>query len=76
MFSFNFILWLSSLILIPFFADVTDTGGNLPPVSNLPPSIVDTGVKYAIGINNTRKKFEMILMLFSGAWGKIIHDKT
>jgi hypothetical protein len=25
---------------------------------------------------NFEKKFEMTLMLFSGAWGKMIHEKT
>ncbi len=67
--------------------------------------IVDTGGKFATGVNNTRrtggkicrrcrwhrwctliceylckfsKKFEMILILLSGAWGwgKVIHDKN
>jgi hypothetical protein len=62
---------------------------NLPPVSltpvaNLP--LVSTsgpGGKFVIGVNaltceylrEFSKKFEMTLMLFSGAWEKVIHEK-
>jgi hypothetical protein len=45
----------------------------------------DTGGKFAAGVVDTggrwctftfSKKFEMTLMLFSGAWGKIIHEEN
>jgi hypothetical protein len=52
-----------------FSASVVDTGGNLPPASLTPA---------ANNWNNIRefsKKFEMILMLLSWAWGKVIHEK-
>jgi hypothetical protein len=58
---------------------------NLPPVSTTQGELV---AKFAAGIIDTggapwlasipanfRKKFEMILMLLSGAWGKVIHEK-
>jgi hypothetical protein len=51
-----------------FAASVLDTGGNLPPVSLTP--VVH--LKY---LREFSKKFEMILMLLSGAWGKVIHEK-
>jgi hypothetical protein len=52
------------------------------------PSVVDTGGKFATGVNNSdgkfaagvnanfRKKFETALMVYSGAWGKLIHEKN
>jgi hypothetical protein len=64
-----------------FTAGVVDTNGNLPPVSmipevavaNLPPvslvSVVHLDLKYLGGIK-LNKKFEMALILFSGAWGE------
>jgi hypothetical protein len=51
-------------------------------------SVVDTGGKIATGVVDTGsapslaksprifKKFEMTLMLFSGAWGKMIPEKN
>jgi hypothetical protein len=62
---------------------------SLTPVANLPPVSTTPSVpvaKFAAGVNDTSgapslanisansKKFEMTLMLFSGAWGKMIHD--
>jgi hypothetical protein len=49
---------------------------NFPPVSltsvaNLPP--VSTTLAKLVSF---AKKFEMTLMLFSGAWGKVIHEKN
>jgi hypothetical protein len=49
---------------------------NLPPVSlikvaNLPP--VSLTCEY---LREFSEKFETIQMLFSGAWGKVIHEKT
>ncbi len=51
--------------------------------------VVDTGGKFATSVvvtdgspwlanssANVRKKFEITLRLFSGAWGKVIHEKT
>ncbi len=55
---------------------------NLPPVSltpaaNLPPVSLTPVVHLDLRISpRTSKKFEMNLMLFSGAWGKVIHEKN
>jgi hypothetical protein len=57
--------------LFPLFATgVSDTGVN------------DTGALDTVGAPwlanisaNFCKKFEMTLILFSGAWGKVIHEK-
>ncbi len=62
-----------------FSAGVVDTGGNLPPVSLtpvanlLPVSLTTLTCEY---LREFSKKFEMILMLLSGAWGKVIHEKN
>jgi hypothetical protein len=53
-----------------FAASVIDTGGNLPRVSLTP--VVHLDLRPA----NFRKKFELILMLLSEAWGKVIHEKN
>jgi hypothetical protein len=49
---------------------VVDTGGKFAA------GIVDTGGKFATGINNISEKFETVLMVYSGAWGKLIHEKN
>ena len=64
---------------------------SLTPVANLPPVSTTQGelvAKFATGVIATggkspvanlrefSKKFEMILMLLSGAWGKVIHEKN
>ena len=69
-----------------FAAGVVDTGGNLPPVSTtllilvakFAAGVVDTGGQpLAANISaNYRKKFETALMVYSRAWGKLIHEKT
>ncbi len=62
-----------------FAADVVDTGGNLPPVPLvlLPPVSLTPVVHLDLRISpRIFKKFEMILMLLSGAWGKVIHEKN
>jgi hypothetical protein len=46
--------------------DVVDTGGQFDT------SLVDTGGKFAAVVIDT----EMTLTLFSGAWRKVIHEKT
>jgi hypothetical protein len=59
---------------------------NLPPVSAAQGELVE---KFATGVVDTggnpltceylckfSKKFEMTLLLFSGAWGKMIHEKN
>jgi hypothetical protein len=44
--------------------------------------VVDTGGKFATGVVDTGdareflRKFEITLMLFSGAWWKMIHEKN
>jgi hypothetical protein len=63
---------------------------SLTPAANLPPVSTTQGelvAKFAAGVVDTSgapceylrefsKKFEMILMLLSGAWGKVIHEKN
>jgi hypothetical protein len=65
-----------------FAAGVVDTGRKLTPGfvdtgSNLPPKwltlMVHLTCKY---LQEFLKKFKMILMLFLGAWGKIIYEKN
>jgi hypothetical protein len=49
---------------------------NLPPVSTTLAKLVE---KFAAGINGTAtflKTFETVLMEYSGAGGKLIHEKT
>ncbi len=66
-----------------FAACVVDTGGNFDT------GVIDASGKFANGVVDTSgapctceylrkflKKFEMTLMLFSGAWGKVIHEKN
>jgi len=42
--------------------------------------VISTGGKFATGVANTvdefSKKFETALMLYSGAWGKLIYEKN
>ncbi len=60
-----------------FAAGVVDTGSNFPPVANLPPVLLTPVVHLACEyLPEFSKKFEMILMLLSGAWGKVIHGKN
>jgi hypothetical protein len=65
-----------------FAAGVVDTGGNLLPVSltpveNLPPVSLTPVVHLDLRISpRIFEKIHMILMLFSGAWGKMIHEKN
>jgi hypothetical protein len=58
------------------------TVANLPPVSTIPAELV---AKFAPVswrtltceyLHEFSKKFETTLMLFSGAWGKMIHEKN
>jgi hypothetical protein len=61
---------------VKFAARVVDTGGNFPlasstPVANLPS--VSLTFEY---LRKFSKIFKMTLVLFSGAWGKIIHEKN
>ncbi len=60
---------------------------NLPvsliPVANLPPvSLIPAAIWYrwctltCEYLREFSKKFEMTLLLFSGAWGKVIHEKN
>ena len=65
-----------------FAAVVVDTGGNFPPVSltpvaNLPPVSTTPVVHLDLRVSpRIFEKFEMILMLLSGAWEKVIHEKN
>ncbi len=73
-----------------FAAGVVDTSGNLPPAS-LPPvstTLAKLVKKFAGGVVDAvdtltcdylrefSKKFEAVLMLYSGAGGKLIHQKN
>jgi hypothetical protein len=60
-----------------FAAGVIDTDGNFPPVSltwhNLSPVLLIPAVHLDLRISpQISKKIEMTLMLFSGAWAKMI----
>ena len=65
-----------------FAAGVVDTGGNLPPVSwtpaaNLPPVSLTPVVHLDLRISP--RIFKKILNdphVISGAWGKMMHEKT
>jgi hypothetical protein len=61
-------------IVAKFIVSVVDTGGIFAA------GVVDTGGNFATltceYLCEFSKKFEMTLMLFSGAWGKVIHEKT
>jgi hypothetical protein len=63
-----------------FAASVVDTGGNLPPVSlTRVPRICHRGQIChwcRCRCREFSKKIKMTLMLFSGAWGKVIHEKN
>jgi hypothetical protein len=71
-----------------FAAGVVDTGGNLPPVSTtlaklvakFVPSVSLIPVVDLYGtceyLREFSKKFEMVLMGYSGAGGKLIHEKN
>ncbi len=52
----------------------------LIPVANLPPvSLAKLVAKFATGVVDTgefSKKFETVLMGYSGAGGKLIHEKN
>jgi hypothetical protein len=71
---------------LEFAAGVVNTGGKLPPVSTtlaklvakFAAGVVDTGgAPFLANISaNFRKKFETVLMGYSGAGGKLIHEKT
>jgi hypothetical protein len=54
-----------------FSAGVVDIGGNFPPVLLIP--VVHLHLQY---LCEFLKKFVMNQMLFSRAWGKMIHEKS
>ncbi len=58
-----------------FAAGVVDTGGKF--AAGIATSVVDIGgAPRLVNISvNFRKKFKMTLLLFSGARGKVIHEK-
>ncbi len=56
-----------------YVAGVVDTGGNLPPVSMTPGANLHLDLRISPEFS---EKFEMILMLLSWAWGKVIHEKN
>jgi hypothetical protein len=70
--------------LFPLFAaGIVDTGGKLPPVSTtlaklvakFAACVVDSTLTCEISAN-VLKKFETVLMGYSGAGGKLIHAKA
>ncbi len=56
-------------LVAKFAVGVVDTGGKFAAV------VVDTGGTLTCD-REFSKTFEMILMLLSGAWGKVIHEKN
>jgi hypothetical protein len=70
-----------------FTAGVIDTGGRFATGCKFADGVVDTGVPCAAGVLVVHldlqisprifgNKFKMALMLFLGAWVKIIYEKT
>jgi hypothetical protein len=57
-------------LVAKFAAGVVDTGGNLPPLSLIPAAILSC--EY---LREFSKKFETVLIGYSGAGGKLIHKK-
>ncbi len=57
-----------------FATGVADTGGNLPPVSLTP--VVHLEKRISPRIFEFSKKFETVLMGYSGAVGKLTHEKN
>ncbi len=59
-------------LVAKFAGDVVDTSGKFAT------SVVDTGGQpWAANISaNFQKKFETALMVYSGAWGKLIDEKN
>ncbi len=58
-------------LVAKFAAGVIDTSGKFAT------SVVDTGgAPWLEYLREFSKKFEMILILLSGAWGKVIHEKN
>jgi hypothetical protein len=58
-------------LVAKFAAGVVDTGGKFAPVSLTP--VVHLTCEYLLEFS---KKFKIILLLLSGAWGKVIHEKN
>ncbi len=55
----------------------TTSVANFPLVAKFAAGVVDIGGKFAAGINDTGgKKIETIPMVYSGAGGKLIHEKS
>jgi hypothetical protein len=53
------------------------TAVSLIPVANLPPVLLTPVVHLDLRISpRIFEKIQMILMLLSGAWGKVIHEKN
>jgi hypothetical protein len=79
----------ASLTLVANLPPVSLTPVSLVLVANLPPistTLAELVAKFAAGVVDTgdapslvsayfRKQFKMTLVLFSGAWGKMIHEK-
>jgi hypothetical protein len=74
-------------LVAKFAAGVVDTGGKFATGvvdtnrRQFATGVIDTGGKFlwytltCEYLSEFSKKFEMTLMLFSGAWGKVIHEK-
>jgi hypothetical protein len=54
-----------------FATGVVDTGGNFAAGSLIP--VVNLDLRISTRIS---RKFETVLMVYSGAWGKLIHEKN
>ncbi len=57
-------------LVAKFAAGVVDTGANFPPMSLIPVGPLDLRISRRIS-----KKFETVLMGYSRAGGKLIHEK-
>jgi hypothetical protein len=62
----------AAVLVAKFAAGVVDTGGEVAT------GVIDTvGAPLLANIStNLKKKFKTTLMLFFGAWGKMIQEKT
>jgi hypothetical protein len=67
---------VSSLILFQLFA----TWGKICQWCKFSADVIDTGIRWGTltckYLCNFSKKFHMTVRLFSGAWGKMIHEKN
>ncbi len=61
---------------VSFAAGIVDTGGNLLPVSTTPAVQVAKFAAGAVDTSGAPSLSNITLMLYSGAWEKMIHEKN